>query len=73
MKTQNIINKEKGNTVLSNVSNSFCSECNDTGWKLRSNGKIPVEETIGIRPEMRFESLPISEPLIKCGCGRNYR
>jgi hypothetical protein len=67
------IDKPQGNGVLPCVSCSFCSECNDTGWKLRSNSKIPVEETLGIRPEIRFESLPISEPMIKCGCGRNYR
>lgn len=52
---------------------SICPECNNTGWKLRSNGKIPVEETLELRQEIRFESLPISEPMIKCSCGINYR
>ena len=71
METNENVNQQGVNTTA--VSGSFCPECKNTGWKLRSDGKIPVEETIGIRPEMRFESLPISEPMIKCGCGRNYR
>ena len=65
-------NEQKPQLTIPRVSGSFCSECNNTGWKLRSNGRIPVEETLGIIPEMRFESLPISEPMIKCSCGRNY-
>jgi len=45
----------------------FCYICNNTGWILPSNNKIPVEETIGLNPNIRFE-LPIRESMIKCHC-----
>ena len=43
-----------------------CSKCNNTGWILPSNGKIPCNIT-PIYGEEIF--LPEKEQMIKCNCG----
>jgi len=66
------INPQTSNGLSRIVSGSVCSTCNNTGWILPSNGKIQVEEAIGLRPDIRFEEniIPESEAMIKCTCGR---
>jgi len=63
------INPRTSNGLSRIVSGSVCSECNNTGWILTSNGKLKImTKSGGLEP--CYDNIAESEAMVKCKCGR---